>query len=352
VPTRYYVTLTDQFGCKKSDSVFVNVKLVVTLDAGPDTSICLTDLVRLNPVSDALHYKWTPAAVLNSDTAKYPVANITGTTKFYVIANIGKCQSTDSVNVRVAPYPPAAAGADTTICFGDVAQLHASGGTIYTWSPAFYLNRADIPNPTSNPNVSIQYIVTVRDTLGCPKPVTDTVVVRVYPRIFADAGPRDTSIVLGQALLLSGSGAPFYLWSPPTALSNPNIKNPVAINLTQDINYVLKAFTAAGCFATDTISVRVYKIKAGLYVPNAFTPGGDGLNDVFMPIPIGMKRINYFKVFNRWGQLMFSTTEQMKGWDGRYKGVPQDPAVYVWIVEGVDYADNKITDKGTMTLIR
>ena len=352
VPTRYYVTLTDQFGCKKSDSVFVNVKFVVTLDAGPDTSICLTDPVRLNPTSDALHYIWTPAAGLSSDTAKYPIATIGSTTTFYVIANIGKCQSMDSVKIKVAPYPGANAGADTSICFGDSAMLQATGGSIYSWSPVFFLNNSKIANPVSKPNRTIQYIVTVRDTLGCPKPVSDTVLVKVYPKIIADAGPRDTSIVLGQPLQLSGSGGQFYLWSPGTALNNPAIKNPVAVNLSQDINYVLKAYTSAGCFAYDTISVTVFKVKAGLYVPNAFTPNSDGLNDVFRPIPIGMKAITRFEVYNRWGQLMFSTTQQLKGWDGKYKGVPQDPAVYVWIVEGIDYADNKVSQKGTMVLIR
>jgi gliding motility-associated-like protein len=91
-------------------------------------------------------------------------------------------------------------------------------------------------------------------------------------------------------------------------------------------------------------------------VPSAFTPDGDGKNDVFRPIAIGIKQITYFKVFNRWGVLVYSSAknayEQSIGWDGTYKGKPQDSAVYVWIVEGVDYLDKKITQKGTVTLIR
>ena len=352
VSTRYYVTLTEQFGCTKSDSVLVNVKYAVSLYAGPDTSICHTDLVQLNPVSDALHYIWTPAAVLSNDTAKYPIANIAVTTTFFVIANIGKCQSTDSITIKVSEFPQANAGLDTTICFGDASQLHATGGSNYSWSPAFFLNNPNIPDPIANPNRTIRYVVTVRDTLGCPKPATDTVVVTVSPKIIADAGPRDTIIVVGQPLQLNGTGGQFYLWSPANGLTNPNVKNPIARGLTQDITYVLKAFTSAGCFSTDTISVIVYKVKSGLYVPNAFTPNGDGYNEVFRPKPIGMKQITYFKVFNRWGQLMFSTTEQNKGWDGKFKGVPQDPAVYVWIVEGIDFQDTRITQKGSMVLIR
>ncbi|MDQ6757084.1 MAG: PKD domain-containing protein [Bacteroidota bacterium] len=349
-PTTYYVTLTDPFGCKANDSVFVNVKQFVTIDAGPDTSICQGDAIQLTPVSDALHYKWSPSAPLNNDTAKYPIATPLSTTKFYVIGNIGKCQSTDSVTIKVSPYPVATAKLDTSICFGDVIQLHASGGSIYSWSPTIFLNNSNIADPIARPNKSIRYVVTISDTLGCAKAVMDTVVVLVQ-RIFADAGPRDTSIVIGQSLQLTATGGQFYTWTPTTGLSDPNIFNPVA-NITSSIDYIVKVSSAAGCFATDTISVHVYKVNSGLYVPNAFTPNGNGKNDVFKPIPIGIKQINYFKVFNRWGQMVFSTTDQNAGWDGTFKGHPQDSAVYVWIAEGVDYQDKTFTQKGIVTLIR
>ena len=354
VPTTYYVTLTDQFGCTNRDSVFVNVKQVVSLDAGPDLSICLNTPVQLQPISDALHYKWTPSGPLNNDTAKYPIASNLGNgiTTFYVIANIGKCQSTDSVKVKVAPFPVARVSPDTSICFGGTVQLSASGGSLYSWSPIFFLDNPNISNPVANPNTTYRYTVTVRDTLGCGQTDTASVLVKVFPKLLADAGPRDTSIVRNQPLQLFGSGGQIYLWSPTTGLTNPNAQNPIARGLTDNIDYILKVSNAAGCFSVDTISVTVYKVNAGLYVPNAFTPNGDGKNDKFRPIPIGMKQINYFKVFNRWGQLIFSTTDQLAGWDGNYKGHPQDPAVYVWIVEGIDFNDIKITQKGTMVLIR
>ncbi len=354
VPTKYYVTLTDPFGCKATDSVFVDVKQFVTIDAGRDTGICAGDAIQLNPISDALHYKWSPAAVLNNDTAKYPIATPFATTTFYVIGNIGKCQSTDSVKVRVAPYPGAIGIPDTTICFGQSIQLHASGGSMYTWSPSFFLNDPNIRDPVANPDRSIRYIVTILDTLGCPKPVFDTVIVQVQ-KVTADAGPRDTSIVVNQPLQLNATGGQFYLWTPATGLNNPGISNPVAI-LNDNMDYIVSVSTAAGCFANDTISVKVFKVFAGIYVPSAFTPNGDGKNDVFRPIAIGIKQITYFKVFNRWGVLVYSSNknnyEQNIGWDGSYKGKPQDADVFVWIAEGVDYMDKKIIQKGTVTLIR
>ena len=150
---------------------------------------------------------------------------------------------------------------------------------------------------------------------------------------------------------LNATGGQFYLWSPATGLNNATIANPIA-KTDSTITYVVTVSTAAGCFATDTITVIVYKVDPGLYVPNAFTPNGDGLNDIFRPIPIGMKEITNFRVFNRWGELMFATSLKGQGWDGTFKDKPQDPAVYVWIVEGIDYTDKKIAQKGTVVLIR
>ncbi len=354
VPTTYYVTLTDPFGCIGKDSVFIDVKRFVTIDAGKDTGVCIGDAVKLNITSDALSFKWTPAASLDNDTSKNPTATPLATTTYLVIGNIGKCQSTDFVKVRVSPYPVVTPIPDTVLCFGNSIQLIASGGSKYTWSPAFFLNDANIPNPVARPDRSIRYIVTITDTLGCPKPVFDTVVIMVQ-KVTADAGPRDTSIVENQPLQLNATGGQFYLWTPPTGLDNSAIGNPVA-TLTENINYIVRVSTTAGCFATDTISVSVYNVLPSIFVPTAFTPNGDGRNDLFRPIAAGIKQINQFKVFNRWGVLMYSSEkivyEQNMGWDGRYKGQPQDSDIYVWIVEGVNYQDKKITQKGTVLLVR
>lgn len=354
VPTKYYVTLTDAIGCISTDSVFVDVKLFVSLDLGSDTGVCAGDAIRLEPISDALNYRWSPAAHLDNANIKNPNATPTTTTKFYVIGNIGKCQATDSITIRVAPYPGTAGIPDTVLCFGNNVQLNASGGSTYTWSPPFFLNDVNIPNPVASPDKSIKYVVTITDTLGCPKPSFDTVVVQVQ-RVIADAGPRDTFIVVNQPLQLNGTGGQFYLWTPSTGLNNSTIYNPVA-TLNNDMDYVLTVSTPAGCSATDTISIKVFKVVPGIYVPTGFTPNRDGRNDVFRPIIIGMKQINYFKVFNRWGVLMYSSNrtvyEEGSGWDGTFKGKPQDSDVFVWIAEGIDYLDKKITKKGTVTLIR
>ncbi|MEO6327730.1 MAG: PKD domain-containing protein [Ginsengibacter sp.] len=354
VPTTYYVIFADAFGCQAFDSVFVDVKQYVTLDAGADTGICEGSTIRLNTVSDALHYTWSPSMGLDDATVKNPMASPQVTTTFYVIGNIGKCQSTDSIKVMVSPYPVASAKIDTAICYSDSIQLNVTGGIIYSWSPVFFLSNAHISNPVAKPIASIVYIVTINDTLGCPLPVYDTIIIQVQNAI-ADAGPRDTTIVANQPLQLNATGGQIYLWTPSTGLNNPAIANPVAI-VSSNIDYAVTASTSAGCTARDTISVKVYQVPPGLYVPAAFTPNGDGLNDFFRPVSIGMKQITYFKVFNRWGVLVYSGNKRYykegDGWNGIYKGKVQDAAVYVWMAQGIDYRDNKITQKGIVTLIR
>lgn len=357
VPTKYFVRLTDGFGCVSNDSVFVDVKLFVTINAGNDTTLCRNDGFFLNTSSDALSYKWQPPVYLSSDTAKRPFATpLDPFLTYKVTGNIGKCQSTDFVTIKTVPYPKANAGNDTLICFGQSAQLIASGGSSYTWAPASYLTATTIRNPVSvKPVGDIRYIVSITDTLGCPKPATDSIWVRVYPKIKASTGIRDTSIVIGQTIQLNaggGTNADSYLWVPPNWLSSDRIKSPVAAPET-DIEYKVQITTQLGnCTGRDSVRIKVFLLPPSFYVPTAFSPNADGNNDVLRPIALGIRRLNYFKVFNRLGQLVFSTTEIGKGWDGFYKGNPQDPAGYVWLAEGVTFKGEVITRKGNAVLIR
>lgn len=350
VPTTYYATLNESRGCIGTDSVFVNVVNKVSLSLTPDTTVCLTDTVRLNPISDGLHYLWTPANTILNDTAKYAQVVPVQNTNYHVVSSIGKCSSAANINVKPIPYPQANAGNDTTVCFPATVQLHGSGGSIYNWAPPIFLNNSQIANPVSKPLESVSYLLQVNDALGCPKPSYDVINITVEKPV-ADAGPADTVIVVNQPLQLNGTGAQFYSWTPSTGLNNPDISNPVAI-LTESQKYTLQVKTLAGCTAKDTIYVTVYKVLPDLYVPDAFTPNGDGKNDIFRPIPIGIKKLNFFKVYNRLGQLVYSTNIQKAGWDGTFKGQPQDPGVFVWIAEGVDYLGKTIIRKGSVTLIR
>jgi gliding motility-associated-like protein len=354
VTTTYSVKLTDAFGCQGSKPVTVRVVDSVTQFKGPDTTICKTDPVILQLTSDALHFVWTesPAGnTLNNASIKNPTARPLVTTSYHVVGNIGKCIAEHDIKITPIPYPPANAGPDLPICFGNSAQLLATGGSIYSWTPSAFLTATNIPNPQSvKPTDNVKYTVTVRDVLGCPKPVKATVTVFVA-KIKANAGPRDTSVVLDQPLQLNASGSLNYSWTPTTWLDNPGISNPIALPKT-DIEYVVKVSDNAGCFSTDSIYVHLYKLKANLLVPNAFTPNGDDKNPIFKPIPIGMKSVDIFRVYNRWGQMLYSGSGNSAGWDGRFAGKAQEAGTYVWYAEGVDYLNNKLKRKGTVILIR
>ncbi|MEP7237704.1 MAG: PKD domain-containing protein [Ferruginibacter sp.] len=355
VTTTYTVALTDAFGCTANQSVKINVKNFVTQFGGPDTTICRTDTVILRLTSDALHFLWTenPAGgnTLNDPTLKNPTAKPLVTTSYHVVGNIGKCITENDIRITPIPYPLANAGPDLTICIGNSAQLNASGGSIYSWSPAAFLNATNIPNPQSiKPTDNVRYIVTIRDVLGCPKPAKDTMFLFVS-KIKANAGPRDTSVVLDQPLQLGASGSTNYSWTPTTWLNDPFISTPIALP-RNDIEYIVRVSNSTGCFDYDSIRVHVFKINPDLYVPNAFTPNADGDNDIFRPIPIGMKSVDIFRVYNRWGQMLYSGTGNGAGWDGKFAGRPQEAATYVWYAEGVDYLDHKLKRKGTVILIR
>ncbi|RYZ27087.1 MAG: gliding motility-associated C-terminal domain-containing protein [Sphingobacteriales bacterium] len=127
---------------------------------------------------------------------------------------------------------------------------------------------------------------------------------------------------------------------------------PVALP-QDDIDYVVRVENAAGCFDTDTIRVKAYLLQPDFYVPSAFTPDGDGNNDRFRPIALGLKSMDAFRVYNRWGQLVYSSRNPRDaGWDGKIKGQVQESGTYVWYAEGVTYLNQKIERKGSVILIR
>ena len=352
VTTTYTATYVDNSGCFASKSITINVVNDVSLMAMADTIICRTDSLRLNVVTNGLSFSWTPVELLSNPRVKNPLAfPVAASTIFRVTATIGKCSRFDDVVVRTVPYPLANAGNDTTVCFGRNIPLFASGGSSYSWSPGFFLTNPNISNPISiAPPRSLDYIVTVTDVLGCPKPVKDTVRIRVI-NVVAAAGPRDTAIVLGQPLQLNASGGQFYTWSPTTFLNNASIPNPIS-NPTDSITYFLTVRDSIGCSGRDTITVRVFRLAAGLYVPTAFTPNGNGLNDVFRPIALGIRSLQYFRVYNRWGELVYETSEIGKGWDGNYKGRDQGTSAFVWQALATDFTGKRIFKKGSVVLIK
>ena len=137
-------------------------------------------------------------------------------------------------------------------------------------------------------------------------------------------------------------------------MSAANIANPVAVfnEASNGLQYKVQAYNIAGCYDSAFINIKVYATQPTVFIPTAFTPNNDGRNDILRPIAVGMKNIQYFQVYNRWGQLLFSTQENGRGWDGRINGQLQSNNTYVWVVKAIDFSGALYFRKGTVTLIR
>ncbi len=355
--TTYYVTLNEN-GCIATDSIKVNVLQFIKVDAGVDSAICKTDTFKLKPISHALGYLWTASTGEAVAAVKYPLVQPLTNTKYYVQANLGKCEDKDSIFIKVAPYPVSNAGTDKNICFGEKAVLNATiTGSSFVWSPTNAMLNANTLTPTVAPSKNTYYILTVNDTLGCPKPFVDSILVKVIKPVTVFAG-NDTAIVRNQPLqlntLVNFDNGVQYEWTPSTGLNNTAVANPISVlnSSANSIKYKVKATIPDGCFGEDEIVVRIFSTDPDIFVPTAFTPNKDGKNDALKPICVGITRLDYFRIYNRWGQLIFETNEFEKGWNGTINGVEQGNGTYVFITQGVDYTGKVVYKKGTVVLIR
>ena len=180
--------------------------------------------------------------------------------------------------------------------------------------------------------------------------ISDTIAKTIaINKVYAFAG-NDTIAVSNQPLQLHAMGGNNYEWTPHDFLNDAFTGDPVAI-LTKNQTYVLVVKNDEGCEAKDTLNIKVYE-HLDVYVPSAFTPNGDGKNDVLHLIAPGLKELFYFRVYDRWGQTVFESKDLLKGWDGRINGQLPGTGVFVWIMKGVNYLGNVVEKKGTVTLIR
>jgi gliding motility-associated-like protein len=320
---------------------------------------------------DTLH--WTDFNPAYTDT-NYNITGITMPTQYRAIIKNGVCEADTGNYATVAIYPalyPQAVNypADTTICFGTIVQLNANIliGSSYTW-PAYgsvdYQGDGTISSLPSTisalaaPSQTTDYILNILNK-NCPIPLKDTFHIVVNPPVIVNAG-QDTSIVAGQPLQLQASVNNStedysWLWLPPaTGLNDPDIANPIALlsSAVDSVRYLVKATDTKGCYGTDDIVVYVYKTAPEIFVPSAFTPNGDGKNDVIRPVTVGITQLEYFRIYNRWGQLLYSTGEVGQGWDGTLNGTRQPSGTYVYMARGTDYRGNAVSRKGTVVLIR
>jgi gliding motility-associated-like protein len=356
-PGNYPVTLISKNsnGCADTIQKMLEVFSLPTVAAGLDTVICLGDAAVLT-ASGASAYLWQPPSSLSCSTCAVTHASPLTTTKFVVTGtdNHG-CTNKDSVIVTLQTQTTSSVAVGGEICQDSSFQLNASGATNYVWSPAASLNDANIPNPIATPTTTTEYMVIA--TEGSCQPDTNKVKVVVHPLPTVNAG-SDETIIAGKAVTLNASGTLIdrYLWSPANTLSCADCSSPSA-QPDATTAYSVIVFSSFGCSAKDEVIVNVLCDQSQLFIPNTFSPNGDGENDVFYPRGVGLNVVESFRIYNRWGELIFERrniqlNDAAVAWDGTYKGKTLNPDVFVYVVEGLCNGGNHLVWKGDISLIR
>jgi gliding motility-associated-like protein len=352
----YSISVKDANGCIATTNTVVNYTDNMFLSLGNDTLICAEQSIVLQPNTNpgASVFQWTPANTLSSAFIKNPKAAPLSTTTYILNAQFGPCSRRDSITISVLKKPVADAGPAITICDNDSTLLtgsvsNNSGAVGYQWSPAETVLNATASSTIAFPTLTQLYVLSIKDNYGCNFLVKDSVTVTVRPPVPAFGG-NDTTSVLNQPHQLMASGGSSYLWNPTANLDNPFSPSPIA-TLNADTRFIVLVTDVAGCTGSDTVLIKAY-IGPTYHVPNAFSPNGDGLNDVFRAIPVGITQTDYFRVFNRYGELIFETNQWMKGWDGTFKGKKQPTGVYVWIIKGKSRQGTTVEMKGTVMLVQ
>lgn len=349
--TQYIVTGTNANGCSAKDSVWVTVNPAPLVTTSNDTTICTTGSAQLF-ASGGTGYSWSPAATLNNSSIPNPVASPSVSTMYYVtVTGANSCRKRDSVNVTVRTPSTFSVNGPDDVCKNGSVQLLASGGDLYTWSPSSSLNNANIANPLATPSATTTYTVQIRDTL-CNNTgnLSTTITVLPLPVITATrSNDIDCSVFQSQ---LSASGGALYSWTPAGTLNDPYIANPIAMPLTTT-EYTVTGSDINGCSNSGKVTVKVSPTgKGGYLMPTAFTPNNDGLNDCYGVGLWGTITQIEFSIYNRWGERIFYSTRVGDCWDGRYKGVPQDPDVFVYMIRARTTCQPEVFRKGTFVLIR
>jgi gliding motility-associated-like protein len=257
--TTYIVTVTDGNGCSEKDTIKVIVNQVVPTSAGLDAVICPGDTVMIGgfPTSPlGTVFTWSPVTFLDDPNISNPKAFPPVTTKFYVFTTNDTCSGFDSVTVFVYQPTVADAGQDETICFGDTAQLSATGGVSYIWSPITGLSDPFVSNPFANPGSTINYHVAVIDTNGCFG--FDSLTLTVNPLPFAEAG-ENGEICFNDSIQLVANGGISYNWYPPAGLNDTSIADPWAKPFLGIMYYVVVTDTNQ-CSNLDSVFIKVNEL--------------------------------------------------------------------------------------------
>lgn len=345
-------------GTPRTFTITVNPTPTATL-ANPGTSvICQGSSVTLT-ASGGSTYQWflNGNIIPGANAASYPatlpgVYTVVPTSAFGCTGTASNAITLSLINRPTADFSFDKYCAGFPTNFSNLSQVNGSGIVGSGWSFGDGSNSTLISPSHVFAQTGTYNVTLVMTPLACPtltSTITKPVVISPppanvrYPSLNAVAN-RNLPL---QARLFSGAG---YQWVPSTGLNNATIQTPI-FNYNQQQQYLIRISTTEGCVITDTLLVRMFAERE-IYVPTVFSPNGDGANDVLIPRLVGIEDLIYFRVYDRWGQLMYQTTQENQGWNGVYKGVNQPMETYAWTAEGKDIDGNIIKRSGTVILLR
>lgn len=318
-----------------------------TVSAGADITICRGDSVHLN-ASVGKSFLWSPNYKLNNPNIKSP-SGAPDSTITYIVKAFDSCSfAFDTVTITVLQLPNLSHTRDTILCYGDTLQLFALGGSNYKWSPPVSIDNITTANPRVWPSTDAKYIISASNG-SCI--ISDTIRIKVVQSPIVTSS-HDTTLCIGDKLILYAMGASKYAWSPNIGINDTSISNP-EITATRSMIYFVKGSNSAGCYAINKVTITVDSCKkpvkelTQVIIPNVFTPNKDGVNDVF---EIVAKNVREFSVtvFNRWGQSVFTSQDSSFKWDG----ANAMDGIYYYKINYTDLDMQSFENKGAVTLIR
>ncbi len=329
--TSYFIRAEKTPGCFAFDTVMIKVSRSAPIDLGADKSFCAGDSLLLDAGSSFTNYGWNTGAM--SQTIKV----FSRGTYAVSAANQFGCVSKDTlVVVNVFANPVVQLGNDFSLCKGSTQTLDAGVFSSYLWSDLS-------TSRTLQVNTTGLYAVTVTDQNNCVG--SDTVVVASILPLPANFLPADTALCQYETLQLSASGDyNSYLWSTNSADKTITVKSPG--------QFWLQVTDRNNCVGKDSITISLKKCVAGFYIPSAFTPNDDGLNDVFKPILLGNVLQYRFVIYNRYGQVVFETTDLKAGWDGKVNGTGQIANGFTWVCWYLMEGSVSKMEKGNVVLVK
>lgn len=342
------------YGCLDTLYAHLIDTLHVKADAGIDTFSCSGDAVPIGkPPKQGFVYEWTPATGLSDIHVSNPFASPKTTTTYTLTIRHdgGGCVDIDSVVVR---RPSISDSLELTgkpaFCIdnNDSAVLHVSPADSIQW----YRDNTVIlgaHSPTLHVFESGTYKAKLFSSEGCSL-TTPEQIIKIEKARLGIRYPTVYAITNMPQNLQARQFGDTITWTPPVFLDHPDVYHPV-FQGNKDQEYNIEIITSVGCITVDTQMVKIGK-SLDVYVPSGFTPNGDNLNDVLRPTLMGIKELKSFRIYNRWGQLVFETNTQFDGWNGKVNGVPQGTGVYVWIAEAIGVDGKTYVRKGSSVLIR